>query len=100
MRLASVLFITLLLVGCDGIGQRTDAEYVERAQDHLDKGELRAASIELKNALVQNPNHPQARWLLGKIYLEFGQYAAAEKELTRARDLSHAQSGRCLVGNE
>jgi putative PEP-CTERM system TPR-repeat lipoprotein len=68
----------------------TDEEYVNRAQDYLDQGELKSASIELKNALRQNPDNMQARWLLGKLHLELGNAPAAEKELNRAKELGVA----------
>lgn len=84
--LHGVLLITLL-VACNGGSAPTDAEYVKRAQDHLDDGQLREAVIELKNAVQKNPGNAQARWLLGKTQLEIGNAAAAEKELARAREL-------------
>ncbi len=74
----------MILVGCGH--DFTDAQYVERAKDELDKGDLRAGVIELKNAIGKNPENPEARWLLGKAYLEVGNGAAAEKELERAKE--------------
>lgn len=64
----------------------TDLEYIERAQEYMEEGNSRAASIELKNALLQNPGNAGARWLLGKLNLESGNYAAAEKELRKASE--------------
>ena len=87
MQRVLTLILVLLLAGCDGFGGMTDAEYVARAQDYLDRGELDAASIELKNALSENPQNPQARWLLGKLYVDSGNYPGAEKELSRAKEL-------------
>lgn len=65
----------------------TEAEYIAKAEEYLGKEEFQAASIEVKNALKQNPDNPRARWLLGKIHLETGDTEAAEKELLRAREL-------------
>ncbi len=77
-----------LLVAC---GENlTETQHVERAQGYLDKGELKAASIELKNALQQNQDNAQARRLLGNIHLEVGNIAGAEKELRRAIELGLA----------
>ena len=86
---SAILFLSLalLLVSCDNFGSLSEQEYVDRAQEFLDKGELNTASIELKNALTQNANNSQARWLLGNTYLELGNGPAAEKELRRAREL-------------
>ena len=62
----------------------SDQEYFQNAQTHYQKGDNRVAVIELKNAIKTNPNFKQARFLLGKIYLELEQGAAAEKELDRS----------------
>ena len=87
MRIISALLV-FLLVGCDGLfNEVSDAEYVSRAQVFLDEGKLKSASIELKNALASNPGNAQARWLLGRLYVEIGNGLAAEKELNRARNL-------------
>jgi len=63
------------------------AEYIDVAETHLDKSEQQAAVIQLKNALMLDPDHPEARLLLGKTYLELGDAASAEKELLMARKL-------------
>lgn len=80
------LWVSTGLVGC-GQHDLTDTQYVSRAKDYRDKGNLSASVIELKNALVANPKNPEARWLLGKTYAELGNGPAAEKELVRAREL-------------
>ncbi|MGB9989780.1 XrtA/PEP-CTERM system TPR-repeat protein PrsT [Pseudoduganella rhizocola] len=51
------------------------------------QGDHRAAIIQLKNAVQQQPKDAAARRLLGEVYLESGDVLAAEKELRRARDL-------------
>ncbi len=58
------LLLVLPLAGGDGFGGLTDKEYMAGAQNYLDRGEIKAVSNELKNALTQNPENPQARWLL------------------------------------
>jgi len=77
-----------LPVACSG--SLSDVQYVDRAQDYLDQGDLNAATIELKNALEQNKENAQARMLLGEVYLEVGNAASAEKELRRASELGVA----------
>jgi putative PEP-CTERM system TPR-repeat lipoprotein len=59
----------------------------ERAEALAAKGDLRAATIELKSALQQNPNDAKARLALARIYLRTGNGAAAEKEIRTAIDL-------------
>ncbi|MCL4743914.1 MAG: PEP-CTERM system TPR-repeat protein PrsT [Burkholderiaceae bacterium] len=56
-----------------------------KAKDSLAKNETKAAEIHLKN-LLQKQDIAEARYLLGKIYLESGDSRSAEKELQRALD--------------
>jgi len=86
----AVWFMTCIaILGLSSCGNvdLTDTQYIQRAKDAQDQGDLRTSVIELKNALKQNPDNPEARWILGKIYVELGNGQAAEKELGRARDL-------------
>ena len=82
------LSLVWLPVACSS--STTDTEYVQRAQDYLDRGELNVARIELKNALQQNRENAQARLLLGELKLKVGNAPAAEKELRRASELGLA----------
>lgn len=61
----------------------TPASY-ELAASYLASGELQSARIEAKNAVQQNPDHLPSRILLGTIYVQNGEGASAEKELTIA----------------
>lgn len=63
------------------------ADYLKEAEQYLDKGEYKAAMIQLKNQLKQNPKDPQARYLLGKINFETGNIEGAEKEFHKAYKL-------------
>lgn len=74
------------LAGCDKSGL-SDVEHVQRAKDFQDKGDLQSTGIELKNALQKNPNNPEARWLLGDVYLKVKNGPAAEKEFKKALEL-------------
>ncbi len=82
------------LTGCDS--GPSDAQYVEQARAIHDKGDPRAAAIQLKNALRLNPDNAEARWLSGKVLLEVGDAAGAEKELRRARELGVAHEAVAL----
>lgn len=85
----AVLSATMILGACKA--DLTDVEYVARAKEHQDKGDLRSGIVDLKNALQKNPENLEARWLLGEIYVEIGDGAAAEKELRRAMELGVAR---------
>lgn len=85
--LALALASFLTLQACDSTASLTEQEHIQRAKDLEDKGQLKESTLELKNALQKKPNSPQARLLLGQIYLKLGLGAEAEKELSRAEKL-------------
>jgi len=80
------LVAMLTLTACDDGGKELQGHF-DRALEYRDKGDMRSAVIELKNVLQIDPDHAQARWLLGRSYVALGDGASAEKELARARDL-------------
>ncbi|MDT8283087.1 MAG: hypothetical protein RQ982_09830, partial [Gammaproteobacteria bacterium] len=85
-------FLVLIIISCllpifiisCGDSATAEKEYLQRAKDYIETKELLAASLELKNILVSNPKHAEARYLLGKINLTQGDAASAEKETRRA----------------
>lgn len=72
-------------------------DYFKEARTHLSKGEARAAIIQLKNALQQDPGHIPSRLLLGTLYLKANDGPAAEKEFGRAGQLG-AEPKQWLLG--
>lgn len=90
IRTRTLLLASLIaaggLAGC-GKTNLSDIEHIQRAKDFQDKGDLTASVIELKGALKIKPDNAEARWLLGQIYVDMENGAAAEKELKRAREL-------------
>ena len=81
-------------IGLAACGDRSKElqEHLDRALDYRDAGDMRAAVIELKNVLQIDPEHAEARWLLGRTYIVLGDGASAQKELDRARDLGFSNS--------
>ena len=63
------------------------SKYINQAKQYQQKGEYRAAIIQLKNALQQDANQSQARIMLAQSYLKIGGGASAEKELKLAKEL-------------
>ena len=59
--------------------------FYDKAQDHVKKGDLNAAVIQLKNAIRSDANNVDARVQLGSIYLASGNPEGAEKEFKAAR---------------
>lgn len=83
-RSGCALALCLWTLGAHGASV---AEYVDQAKQAQQKGDHRAAIIDLKNALQKDGKQPQVRLLLGESYVKMGDGAAAEQELKRARQL-------------
>lgn len=81
---ATALALVLLLAACGG---KSDAELLSSARGFVDKGDHRAAVIQLKSLLQKNGQLAEARYLLGRTLLEQGDVAAAALELRKAFDL-------------
>ena len=65
-------------------GAYASNNYIEDAKNYLEKGENKAAIIQLKNHIKQYPDDASARLLLGQSYLKTGQFQLAEKEISKA----------------
>ncbi|GGF84997.1 XrtA/PEP-CTERM system TPR-repeat protein PrsT [Alteromonas lipolytica] len=77
---------SLSLTGC---GQKTSEEHVLAARQFVEANDNKSAIIEYKSAIQKDPRDATARFELGKLYIDQGNYAAAEKELNRALDLGY-----------
>ena len=77
---ASVLILIACSQGMD------EQKTLQNAKAYLDKGELKAASLELRNTLQKNNKNAEARYLLGNISLQIGDYKTAIKEYTSAAE--------------
>jgi putative PEP-CTERM system TPR-repeat lipoprotein len=71
----------------------------ESAQSHIAKAEQlivekqsKAAVISLKNAIQTDLKNAKARFLLGRLYLSFGDADSAVKELVRANELRYEKN--------
>jgi len=73
-----LVFITLSFFGC-GSPDMDEAQMLQAASDYYHKREFRAAIIE-----QINPDHPGARFELGRINMIVGDYPTAEKEFNYA----------------
>ena len=72
-----------LLTAC---GKEDSAALLAEARAMIAAGDYKAATIQLKNALTQDENNAEARFELGKLYLDQSDLASAEKEFRRARE--------------
>ncbi len=86
------------------LSRKDPDDYLAAARTQVARGDRQAAIIELKNALQLAPEDAALRYELGKLYVAGQDYAAAEKELTRARDGGHSADdlpallARALIG--
>lgn len=71
--------------------------YLEDARDRLAAGELRAAIIQLRNALREDPENLEARRLLGELYLRTNDPASAEAQLMRVFERAPSEELAILV---
>src|SRR3954465_11747368 len=62
------------------------AAYVKDAEGYLAKGNLKAAEIELRNAVRDAPDDPVIRGRLSEVYLQLGDFPAAEREARAAAE--------------
>lgn len=83
----STILVALALGACSG-GESPDS-LIASSKDYLAKKDNKAAVIQLKNALQQNPKLAEARFLLGSVLYENGDLPGAEVELRKALELKH-----------
>lgn len=82
----SALVLSLILTSCGG---ESTENLIASSKAYLAKSDTKAAVIQLKNALQQNPKLGEARFLLGSALLDSGDIAGAEVELRKALELKH-----------
>ena len=73
----------LAATGCDGLGSASEADYLERADQYMERGDYAAAIIEYRNALREESRAP-TRAGLGLAYHHHGQHDNAVSHLERA----------------
>lgn len=80
-------FFTMLLALCFSLVVNANQSTIDEALKSAAQGKPREAIIQLKNVLQKDPENVAARFALGKIYMDYGDVASAEKELRRAQKL-------------
>lgn len=89
--LARVILFTILSIAVAACGRGDPASFIASARSYMAKSDYGAAIIELKNALKDAPDNPEARFLLAKALLESGNPGAAETEVRKALELRYSQ---------
>src|SRR5438876_7191087 len=87
---AFAVAITALV--CPAASAKDSSASVKEAEQHLAKGNLKAAEIELRNAIRESPQDPLLRARLAEIYLQLGDNAAAEREARAARERNGSEA--------
>jgi putative PEP-CTERM system TPR-repeat lipoprotein len=75
-----------LIAGLGACGKtQTTESLLTEAKQYQQKGDYKAALIQLKNAVEKSPENGEARFQLGQLELTIGDLPSAEKELRKAR---------------
>lgn len=107
LRTAVLAALPLLAVSLAGPAMADSArsqDYYKDALEWLEKGDGRAALIQLRNAVKEDGDNYSARLLLGRLYLESGNLPSALKELEIAHrgapsDETEVFYGRALLAS-
>ncbi len=84
--------VAALLVCAPPAVAATEGAAVKNADQYVAAGNLRAAEIELRNAISQSPQDPLLRAKLARIYLALGDPISAEREARAARERNGAEA--------
>jgi putative PEP-CTERM system TPR-repeat lipoprotein len=86
---ASVVLSTLMLAaGLSGCGKtESSASLMADAKQYQQKGDNKAALIQLKNAATKSPQDAEVRFQLAVLYNQIGDPVSAEKEIRKAISL-------------
>ncbi|MEI6895634.1 MAG: XrtA/PEP-CTERM system TPR-repeat protein PrsT [Colwellia sp.] len=87
VKISLCLSVALLINACSE--QISVGSHLKSAKIYLSKNKTNESIIELKNAIRADNKNAEARFLLGKTYLNLGEGTGAVKELERAHQYSY-----------
>ncbi len=96
-RVRFALLGIIAIVALGACAKKTAAEFLEAAKAQEAKGNLAAATIELKSGLQVEPNNGAIRFMLGRLSNALFDSPTAESELLKARKLGVMEGGRLAV---
>ena len=84
---AAILSGAFMVAGLSACGRSTQSteQLLTEAKQYQQKGDLKSAMIQLKNAVEKSPENGEARMELGNLQLNMGDFPSAEKEFRKAR---------------
>jgi predicted Zn-dependent protease len=74
------------------------ADYMTTARASLKKGDLKAAQIDLRNAVRADPQNAEAHYWLGRVNFELGDPVASQREALAARPRLRSAPGGAAAG--
>jgi putative PEP-CTERM system TPR-repeat lipoprotein len=80
----AVVAAAIAALSCPAAYAKDSAASVKEAEQYAAKGNLKAAEIELRNAIRESPQDPVLHARLADVYLQLGDAAAAEREARSA----------------
>lgn len=83
--------IALLICTLFSCSENSSIDDLMVAKKHITENKLDDAAIELKNAIKKSPDLAEARFLLGKLYLETNQFEDAVQQFERALQHDYAK---------
>src|SRR5579883_2918012 len=89
---ARTVLLLLAIVAAPAAGAVETPAAVKSADQYIASGDLKAAAIELRNAIREAPQDPQLRLRLARIELQLGDPIAAEREARAARERNAAEA--------
>ena len=87
----------LLAIACLGANAKDSSNSMTDAEQYLAKGDLKAAEIELRNAVRQSPDNPVIRARLAQVYLDLGDATSAEREAHAARERNGDEADYLII---
>ena len=90
ITICCVLILTVLISGCR-------SPFVTGAYIDIQNGDPDKAQGNLDRALEQNPNDPEAHFLMGKVHLMKARYPEMMASFDRSRELSKSFQGKIDV---
>ncbi|HOY21891.1 MAG TPA: tetratricopeptide repeat protein [Cellvibrio sp.] len=79
-----LLILSLCLIGCSddkGVNKEDAARFIKSAETYSAQGQFRAAILEAKNAIKNDPSDPKSFIVLAKIYNQLGAFNATQTML-------------------
>src|SRR5262245_11697753 len=93
----AIFAIVVTATACPAVYAKDPAASVKEAEQYVAKGNLKAAEIELRNAVRESPHDPVLHARLAQVYLQRGDAAAAEREARSALERNGNEADYLLV---